>query len=155
MKSQQVKSSAGVQCSQQPRVFNNAHEAAASLRGGWKEWKEAGVQFSRFHLPGTDFALPFDPNDYLWAGPVTLKLDLPEDGIGYHRRGHYRRGVRKYLNLLKRGEQLPPVVLLYHEAWDWTMQDGNHRMEALITHRATTYQAYLAKPKKKKPIDQF
>ena len=75
MKSQQVKSSAGVQCSQQPRVFNNAHEAAASLRGGWKEWKEAGVQFSRFHVPGSDFALPFDPNDYLWAGPVTLKLD--------------------------------------------------------------------------------
>jgi hypothetical protein len=136
-------------------VFNTAHEAVATLRGRWKEWKQAGVQFSRFHVPGTDFALPFDPNDYLWAGPVTLKLDLPEHGISYLRRGHYRRGVRKYLNQLKRGKKLPPVVLLYHEAWDWTMQDGNHRMEALVTHRAATYEAFLAKPKKKKPIDQF
>jgi hypothetical protein len=140
---------------QHTRVFNTAHEAAASLHGKWEEWKEAGVQFSKFHVPGTDFALPFDPNDYLWAGPVTLKLELPEDGIGYHRRGHYRRGVRKYLNQLKRGEKLPPVVLLYHEAWDWTIQDGNHRLEALITHRATTYEAFLAKPKKRKPIDEF
>jgi hypothetical protein len=154
MKSQREKSSAHSD-SEQPRVFNSAHEAAASIRGKWKEWKKAGVQFSKFHVPGTDFALPFDPNDYLWAGPVTLKLDLPEDAIGYHRRGHYRRGVRKYLSHLKRGEKLPPVVLLYHEAWDWTMQDGNHRMEALITHRATTYEAFLAKPKKKKSIDEF
>lgn len=154
MKSGHQKSSARLN-PQRPRVFKTAHEAAASLRGKWKEWKEAGVRFSKFHVPGTDFALPFDPNDYLWTGPVTLKLDLPEDGIGYHRRGHYRRGVRKYLNQLKRGEKLTPVVLLYHEAWDWTMQDDNHRMEALITHRATTYDAFLAKPKKKKPIDEF
>lgn len=154
MKFHREKSSASAE-SPRARVFNSAHEAAASLRGKWKQWKEAGVQFSKFHVPGTAFALPFDPNDYLWAGPVTLKLDLPEDGIGFHRRGHYRRGVRKYLNHLKRGEKLPPVVLLYHEAWDWTMQDGNHRMEALITHRATTYEAFLARPKKKKPIDEF
>ena len=155
MKSQRAKSSANVKCPQQPRVFNTAHEAAASLRGKWKEWRQAGVQFSRFHIPRTAFALPFDPDDYLWAGPVTLKLNLPEDGVGYHRKGHYRRGVRKYLNQLRCGENLPPVTLLYHEAWDWTMQDGNHRMEALIMHRATTYYAFLAKPKKKKPIDEF
>ena len=155
MKSQRTKSSTAAKKPGQSRVFESAHEAAASLRGKWRAWKETGVQFSRFHVPGTDFALPFDPNDYLWAGPVTLKLDLPQDGIGYHRRGHYRRGVRKYINLLKRGEKLPPVVLLYHEAWDWTMQDGNHRMEALITHRAATYDAFLAKPRKKKPIDEF
>lgn len=79
MKSRREKPSAR-SASLEPRVFNSAHEAAANFRGKWREWKEAGVQFSRFHIPGTDFALPFDPSDYLWAGPVMLKLDLPEDG---------------------------------------------------------------------------
>ena len=45
MKSQREKSSARLE-SQSPRVFNNAHEAAATLRNKWKDWKEAGVQFS-------------------------------------------------------------------------------------------------------------
>ena len=139
----------------QPRVFLTAHDAARSVRGKWQEWRAAGVWLSKFHKPGTAFALPFDPDDYLWAGPVTLKLEIPEGREMYYRRGHYRRGVRKYLNQLKRGEKLPPVVLLYHEAWDWTMQDGNHRMEAIITHRAPTYEAFLGKPKRRKPIDEF
>lgn len=124
-------------------MFNTAHEAVATLRGRWKEWQQAGVQFSRFHIPGTDFALPFDPNDYLWAGPVTLKLDLPEHSISYLRRGHYRRGVRKYLNQLKRGEKLPPIVLLYHEAWDWTMQDGNHRLCRTRHNRCYTASGFM------------
>jgi hypothetical protein len=138
-----------------PRVFETAHDAARSIRGKWQEWRAAGVGFSKFHKPGTAFALPFDPDDYLWAGPVMLKLDIPEGGDVFCRKGHYRRGVRKYLGQLKRGERVPPVVLLYHEAWDWTMQDGNHRMEALITHRAPNYEAFLGKPKRRKPIDEF
>ena len=139
----------------QPRVFETAHDAARSVRGKWQEWRAAGVWLSKFHKPGTAFALPFDPEDYLWAGPVTLKLDIPQGREVFYRRGHYRRGVRKYLSQLKRGEKLPPVVLLYHEAWDWTMQDGNHRMEALITYRAQTYEAFLGKPKRRKSIDEF
>jgi hypothetical protein len=145
----------GVSAPKQPRVFLTAHDAARSVRGKWHEWRAAGVWLSRFHKPRTAFALPFDPDDYLWAGPVTLKLEIPEGRELFYRRGHYRRGVRKYLNQLKRGEKLPPVVLLYHEAWDWTMQDGNHRMEALTTHRAPTYEAFLGKPKRRKPIDEF
>ena len=138
-----------------PRVFETAHDAARSIRGKWQEWRAAGVRFSKFHKPGAAFALPFDPDDYLWAGPVMLKLDIPEGGDVFCRKGHYRRGVRKYLGQLKRSEGVPPVVLLYHEAWDWTMQDGNHRMEALITHRAPNYEAFLGKPKRRKPIDEF
>ena len=139
----------------QPRVFLTAQDAARSVRGKWQEWRATGVWLSKFHKPGTAFALPFDPDDYLWAGPVTLKLEIPEGREVFYRKGHYRRGVRKYLSQLKRGEKLPPVVLLYHEAWDWTMQDGNHRMEALITYRAQTYEAFLGKPKRRKPIDEF
>jgi len=57
--------------------------------------------------------------------------------------------------MLAKGLKLPPVGLLYHEAWGWTMQDGNHRYEALLTTGATTYDAYLGKPKRKKPVDSF
>ena len=138
-----------------PRVFETAHDAARSLRGKWQEWRAAGVWFSRFHKPGTAFALPFDPGDYLWAGPVTLKLDIPRAGKAFCRKGHYRRGVRKYLSQLRRGERVPPVLLLYHEAWGWTLQDGNHRAEALAVHRAPTYEAFLGKPKRRKSIDEF
>jgi hypothetical protein len=70
-------------------------------------------------------------------------------------KGHYRRGVKKYANMLARELRLPPVVLLYHEAWGWTMQDGNHRYEALVKAGATTYDAFLARPKKKRTIDSF
>jgi hypothetical protein len=57
--------------------------------------------------------------------------------------------------MLAKGLRLPPVALLYHEAWGWTMQDGNHRYEALTSAGAATYDAFLGKPKKKKPIDEF
>jgi hypothetical protein len=33
------------------------------------------------------------------------------------------------------------------------MQDGNHRYEALVKAGATTYDAFLGKPKEKKPMD--
>jgi hypothetical protein len=132
-----------VSAPKQPRVFLTAHDAARSVRGKWHEWRAAGVWLSKFHKPRTAFALPFDPDDYLWAGPVTLKLEIPEGRELFYRRGHYRRGVRKYLNQLKRGEKLPPVVLLYHEAWDWTMQDGNHRLRRLRHKRCYTASSFI------------
>src|SRR5439155_2299512 len=109
--------------------------------------RTAGVQFSSFRKEGTPFALPFRPDSYLWAGPFTLRMsqwdldkgkDYRERGIDFHL-GHYQRGIKKYTNMLARGLKLPPVVLLYHEAWGWTMQDGNHRYEALLKTGATTY----------------
>lgn len=136
-------------------VFSSAYAAAGWIRR-WRPWREVGVRFSRFHVPKTPFALPFDPNDYLWAGPVTLTLpEQSEFERASFRLGHYRRGVRKYLSLLARGKRIDPVVLLYHEAWGWTMQDGNHRYEALVRHGAKTYEAFLAKPKRPQPFDRF
>ena len=137
---------------QQGRVYEDAWQAAASVpRSGWREWREAGVQFSKFHIDRTAFALPFRPDSYLWAGPFTLAM--PEQPL--RRPGHYRRGVKKYASMLAKGLKLPPVALLYHEAWGWTMQDGNHRFEALVNSGATTYDAFLAKPKKKQAADSF
>jgi hypothetical protein len=139
------------------RVYQDAWDAAAKVpRSGWREWREAGVQFSKFHRPGTAFALPFRTDDYLWAGPFTLKMpdsDLPTDP-GF-RLGAYRRGVQKYSRMLAKGLRLPPVALLYDEAWGWTMQDGNHRYEALARAGAATIDAFLGKPKMKKPINSF
>lgn len=113
------------------------------------------MRFSELHRPGTPFALPFSPDDYLWAGPFTLRL--PAEAVklaqGGHGWGHYRRGVGKYLAVLARGLKLAPVALLYHEARGWTMQDGSHRYMALAAAGAATYDAFLGKPKKKKPID--
>jgi hypothetical protein len=146
------------------RVFATDFEAARSVpASGWRDWQSAGVQFSSYHKDRTPSALPFRPDDYLWAGPFTLKIhqsdldmgkDYRERGIDFHL-GHYQRGVKKYMNRLAKGLKLPPVVLLYHDAWGWTMQDGNHRYEALVKAGATTYDAFLGKPKKKKPIDSF
>ncbi len=137
------------------RVFENAEEAF-SVQRKWQEWKDAGVWFSEYHKDGTSFALPFNPDNYFWAGPVILKINPPENERMYsYRKGHYRRGVRKYLNQLKRGERIPPLLLLFHEAWGWNIQDGNHRWEALVTAGAPTYQAFLGKPKRKQRIDSF
>ena len=133
-------------------VYKEAGDAAITVpRSGWREWREAGVQFSKFHVDRTAFALPFRPDDYLWAGPFTLAM--PEQAV--RRRGHYRRGVRRYASMLAKGLKLPPVVLLYQEARGWTMQDGNHRFEALVNAEATTYDAFLGKPKKKQASDSL
>ena len=51
--------------------------------------------------------------------------------------------------------KLPPVALLYHEAWGWTMQDRNHHHEALARAGAARHNALLGEPKKKRPIDVF
>jgi hypothetical protein len=146
------------------RAYDTDFEAARSVPASdWRDWRSAGVQFSSFHKDRTPFALPFRPDDYLRAGPFTLRIPQSDLDIGkdYRQRGiefrlgHYRRGVKKYANMLAKGLKLPPVVLLYHEAWGWTMQDGNHRYEALVKAGAATYDAFLGKPKKKKPIDSF
>ncbi len=140
------------------RIYRDAWEAEASVpRSGWRDWRVAGVQFSAFHREGTPFALPFRPDSYLWAGPFTLRLpveDVESARQGY-RWAHYQRGVRKYANMLARGIKPPPVVLLYHDAWGWTMQDGNHRYEALAKAGATTYDAFLGRPKRKQAFDSF
>jgi hypothetical protein len=79
---------------------------------------------------------------------------MPEEAPGF-RLGQHRRGGRKYLAMLARRLKLPPVALLYHEAWGWTMQEGNHRYEAPARAGAATYAAFLGKPKRKKPIDEL
>jgi len=131
------------------RVFDSAADAAKTVpASGWRDWQSAGVQFSRFHMDRTPFALPFRPEDYLWAGPFTLRLPQQHQEQGKDfRRGHFRRGVRKYANLLARGVTLPPVVMLYHDDGTWRMQDGNHRYEALGKWGAKTYDVFLGKPK--------
>ena len=132
------------------RVYTDEWEAAASVPpSGWREWQEAGVSFSRFHIEGTPFELPFRPDDYLWAGPFTLKMPKSSNRWGY-----YRRGVKKYLAMLAKGLKLPPVLLL-QQPGGWTLQDGSHRFEALMKARVATYDAFLGKPKKKKPIGEF
>ncbi len=125
------------------RIYRDAWEAAASVpASGWREWQEAGVQFSRFHVEGTPFELPFRPEDYLWAGPFTLKMPKSSNRWGY-----YRRGVKKYLNMLAKGLKLPPVLLL-QRAWGWALEDGSHRFEALMKAGAATYDAFLGRPKR-------
>jgi hypothetical protein len=62
---------------------------------------------------------------------------------------------RKLLVDRAKGLKLPPVALFYHEAWGWTMQDGNHRFEALVNGGAVTYDASFGKPKRKQPFGSF
>lgn len=136
------------------RVYASAADAAKSVpASGWRDWQSAGVQFSSFHEDRTSFALPFRPDDNVWAGPFTFRLPENHQAQGKQfRLGHYRRGVKKYANMLAKGLEVPPVVMLYHEPWGWTIQDGNHRYEALVKAGATTYDAFLGKPKTKKPM---
>lgn len=137
------------------RVFDTAADAANSVpASGWRDWQTTGVQFSSFHKDRTPFALPFRPEDYVWAGPFTLRLPQQHQEKGKDfRLGHFRRGVSKYTTMLARGQAVPPVVLLYQEPWGWSMQDGNHRYEALVKAGATTYDAFLGKPKLSTPTD--
>ncbi len=131
------------------RVFDTAADAAKSVpSSGRRDWQSAGVESSRFHKDHTPFALPFQPDSYVWAGPFTLRL--PEHHQQQRQQshlGHFRRGVRKYLYLLAQGRRLPPVVFLNHDDGSWRMQDGNHRYEALVKSGATTFEAFLGRPK--------
>ena len=50
--------------------------------------------------------------------------------------------------MLAKGLAVPPVILLYHDVWGWTMQDGNHRYEALVKVGVATYDVFLGKPRR-------
>ena len=43
------------------RVFETAHDAARSVRGKWREWRAAGVAFSKFHKPWDSLRFAFRP----------------------------------------------------------------------------------------------
>lgn len=132
------------------QAYETPAQAAQSVPlSAWRDWQAAGIQVSRFHEDGTPFALPFRLESYLWAGPFTLWVPADHQAQGQQfRRGHFRRGVKKYANLLARGQAIPPVLMLYHEPWGWTLQDGNHRYEALVKSGVKTFDAFLGKPKR-------
>jgi len=70
-----------------------------------------GSVASKFSQTWDGLRVAFDPDDYLWAGPVTLKLEIPEGREVFYRRGHYRRGVRKYLSQLSAARNFLPLCL--------------------------------------------
>jgi len=140
------------QIHQAPTLPERYRCALATLppMGEWSPYENSDAWFSEFHFNGRDsFALPFDPDGFLFSPVVELPLPVAmEPGEG----GAYRRGVRKYRNMLRKGGSLPPITILASPCgaatsdWSWHRQDGNHRWEAAIAERRTHIPAVFGYP---------
>ena len=116
---------------------------AAQPLSTWGRVYDSPAWFSEFHFNGNEaFELPFDPEHCAWS-PVAVDLPVPSGATG-----HFRRGVKKYVAMLERGEELPPCTLLWtpDTARGWALQDGNHRAEAHRIVGRDTMKAVLAVP---------
>lgn len=72
-----------------------------------------------------------------WAGPIIMGFDRlerccgPEAHMVYrHEAGEFYRYVDEMVKSLKMGWEAPPLIVQYHEG-RFTVNDGNHRYEAL------------------------
>lgn len=110
------------------------------------EWVEAAAspaRFSRHHFAdNAGFALPFVPEAFVWS-PVAIEVPVVPHPA---RTGHYRRGVKKYVHALERGEALPPVAFVWTRGL-WSLLDGNHRYEAHSLAGRDSIGAVFAFPK--------
>lgn len=109
----------------------------------WVEHRDSPARFSEYHSRYHDFALPFNPDAFLWA-PRAIEFPLSELDP---RTGHYRRGVNRWRRRMERGEPIDPIVLIFTSEWGWSQQDGNHRIEAAILVRRPTLGVVLAMAK--------
>lgn len=124
-----------------PRSVGNALARLLPPRH-WKPLHRSQVWFSPYHDVSADhaFALPFKPEDYVYSRPVQVPVQAKA-------RGAFRRGVGKYRRMLARGDQLPPVTIIYRGG-EWELVDGNHRMEAHAAEGRSTIVAVLGYPRR-------
>ena len=131
--------------------------AMAALAGGWpevaarlpppREWAEVDASaawFSRFHFAGRPaFDLPFHPGGFVYS-PVVRVPVTPGDANC----AAYARGVRRYAAMLARGEDPPPVTILFdRRSGSWCLADGGHRWAAARVSGAASLPAVFALPR--------
>jgi hypothetical protein len=92
----------------------------------WVPLWQSKAWFSPYHFNGNEAnAMDFQPNDYVYSPVVEVRTDASA------RNAHYRRGVRKYVSALRRGETIPPITYVWNAHYGkWEMLDGNHRAQA-------------------------
>ena len=110
----------------------------------WDSLSDSKAWFSSFHFNGNGaFELPFRPQDYVYS-PI-VQVPTNPDAFGF-----YRRGVKKYRTMIKKGMTLPPITFVWITRRDgqglWALEDGGHRSEAAAQEGLATQPAVLAYP---------
>jgi len=110
----------------------------------WKFLTESKAWFSSFHAQKKYFELPFEPYDFLYSPIFNIKI--PENASGGS--GYYRRGVKKYMNMIKRRETIPPITINFNiRDGKWYIMDGNHRFDAAVSSGMKEIPAIFGIPK--------
>lgn len=109
----------------------------------WHTLEQSEAWFSEFHDGRNKcFELPFVPGEFLYSSihkvPVNKNAKIC---------GHYKRGVKKFVNLLEKNEIIPPVTYVWRNN-SWTLEDGCHRYEAHLIVNKDIIMAIFAYPLK-------
>jgi hypothetical protein len=108
----------------------------------WVPVQSSAAWFSHYHFNGNEaFELPFEPRDFVYSPEV--EVPIRSTNI----KGHYRRGVEKYVRMIEKGVRIPPVTFLFDPSLcQWLLFDGNHRYEAHLLAGAKMINAVFAFP---------
>ncbi len=125
--------------------IRNALEKLPSI-DSWGELHRSEAWFSPFHFNGNAaFELPFCPRDYVYS-PV---VDVPTRPEAF---GYYKRGVKKYRTMIRKGTPLPPITILWAPSLRaglgaWAIQDGGHRSMAAAQENLLSQPAVFGFPR--------
>jgi hypothetical protein len=108
----------------------------------WVPLLRSQAWFSPLHFSGNEAnAMDFQPNEYVYSPVVDIRTDPTA------RSAHYRRGVKKYVAALRRGDTLPPITYVWNAHYlKWNMLDGNHRSQAYAETGTSKMPAIFAYP---------
>lgn len=127
-------------------TFNVKEALDYAKKGLIEEWVH---EFLTTAGKNPEFSVGLKLQKRYWAGPVVMGFDMmvrccgPEESMEYrHDAYEFNRYVDEMVKSLNNGWEAPPLIVQYHEG-RFTVNDGNHRYEALKKHGFNKYWVIL------------
>lgn len=128
------------------KIFSVKGALDWARRGLIEEWVH---EFLTTVGKNSEFSVGLKLQKRYWAGPVEMEFDRmirccgPEEHMEYrHDADEFNRYVDEMVKSLRNGWEAPPLIVQYHEG-RFTVNDGNHRYEALKKYGINKYWVIL------------
>lgn len=126
--------------------YNSKNAIDASIKGNINEWIHG---FLCTEGKNKEFSDELKLYDRYFIGPIKMPLKLferccgPEEGLKYEvDKNSFELTVNNMINSLEDGWDMPPLIINYKNN-KFEINDGNHRLEALIRTKHEEYHVII------------